>query len=68
MRLLAAEARSTAGLTFPSQHLYGTILVTTYSMVRERCVSIAGPFLSPTVFPFPFFILCVGIVGMGSSD
>ena len=27
-----------------------------------------APFLSLTVFPFSSFILCVGIVGLGSSD
>ena len=27
-----------------------------------------APFLSPTIFPFSYFILWVGVVGLGSSD
>ena len=43
MRLLAAEHRSTAGLLFTFQYLYGTILVSQYSMVWDWRVSRSGP-------------------------
>ena len=45
MRLLAAEPRSIAGLLFPFQYLYRTILVTSYSMVWDWRVSRAEPML-----------------------
>ena len=79
MRLLAAEPRSIAGLLFPCQYLCGTI----YSDPVFDGVGLAGfksranalllawqlaSFLSPAVFPSFFFILWVGIVGLGSSD
>ena len=35
----AAEPHSTTGLLFPSRHLYGTIMVTPYSMVWDWRVS-----------------------------
>ena len=67
MRLLAAEPRSIGGLLFPFQHLCGTILVTSYSMVwtgrfqeRSQCLFIglesrcSLPFVSSS-FPFLFF-------------
>ena len=43
MRLLTAEPRSTAGLSFSFQYISGTILVTPYSMVWDRRASRAGP-------------------------
>ena len=53
MHLLAAEPRSTAGLLFPSQCPFGTILLTLYSIVWDRLVSRAGPmffFIVPKLF------------------
>ena len=35
IRLLAAESLSHTGLSFPSQYLCGTILLTLYSMVWD---------------------------------
>ena len=58
MRLLAAEPRSTSGLSFPCQYLCGTILVTPYSMVWDWRVSRAGPM--PFYWPIcslPFCLL-----------
>ena len=65
MLLLAAEPRSIAGLLIPFQYLFGTILVTPYSMVWDWRVSEQGKFffigqsarslfVSPC-FPFLFF-------------
>ena len=45
MRRLAAEPRSTAGLLFPYQCPYGTILLTPNSMVWDWRVSRAGPMI-----------------------
>ena len=45
MRLLAAEPRRTGVLLFPSQCPCGTMLLTLYSMVWDRTLSIAGPTL-----------------------
>ena len=45
MRFLAAEPLSTAGLSFPSQCVCGTIFLTLYSMVWDWPVSRAGPML-----------------------
>ena len=58
MRLFAAEPRSIAGLLFPFQYLFGTILVTPYSMVWEWRVSRAWPI--PIYWPscsLPFCLL-----------
>ena len=77
---LAAEPRSTAGLLFLPQCPSGTMLMTSYSMVRDWWVSKAGPmfFYWPKLlypyyslllfFPFSSFCMLVGIVGLGSSD
>ena len=50
MRLLAAEPCSTAGFLFPCRYLYGTILVTHYSMVWDWRVS--------RTVPMNFYWLC----------
>ena len=67
---LAAEPRSTAGLSFPSRCPSGTILLTQYSMVWDWRDSRAGPMIfywpkrsTPTIifYPFPFlFFLSIG--------
>ena len=58
MRLLAAEARGTGGLYFPSQCLYGTLLVTLYSMAWDWRGLKAGsmPFYWPSC-SLPFCLL-----------
>ena len=80
VRLLAAEPRSTTGLLFLYQYLCGSILVTPYSTVgsgelqqQGQCLFIALAARSLfvfffAVFPFYYFILWVGIVGLMSSD
>ena len=58
MRLLAAEPRSIAGVLFPCQYLFGTIVVTPSSMVWDWLVSRAGPM--PFYWPscsLTFFLL-----------
>ena len=79
MHRLAAEPRNIA-LLFPSRCPSGTILLTPFSMVWDWRVSRAGPMLFywPKLlypycslllfFPFSYFCLQVGIVGLGSSD
>ena len=60
-----------AGLLFPCQYFCGTILVTSYSMMRDWRVSRGGPMpiywpcLVPfiSLLPFPFFILWVVLLG-----
>ena len=77
--LLAVEPRSTPGLLFRSQCLYGSILPTLYSMVWDFRVSRAGLILfywptllasvwSSTLFTFFYFFLLVGTVGLESLD
>ena len=79
MRLLAAEPSSTTELLFPSQYLWGTILLTLYSMLWDWQFIRAGPMffigLSCTLFlyvlfcfPFHFILSGVDIVGLVSSD
>ena len=62
---LAAEPRSTAGLSFTCQYLCGTILVTPYSIVWDWRVSRAGliPFyLSSCSLPFCLILLSLSLL------
>ena len=78
MRPLAAKLSSTTGFLLPSQCLWGTILVTLYSMLWDWQVLRTGlmffywpklldPFLSCTVFPFSAFFPLVGTLEQMSS-
>ena len=79
MRLLAAEPRSIVGLfILLSVSLWndlsdpvfdGVGLAGFKSMANAFLLaSLFAHFLSPTGFPFSFFILWVGVVGLRSSD
>ena len=68
MRLLAAESRSTAELSFSCQYLCGTILVTSYSMVWDWQVSRAGPmtfYLASCSLPFSLLLFSHFFHSMG---
>ena len=66
--LLDAEPRSTAGLSFPSQFLNWTILLTLYLVVYHWPVLRVGPFHPFPFHPFLVFFPWVDIVRLGFLD
>ena len=66
MHLLAAEPHSTAWLLYPSQHLYGTILMTAYSVVSNWRVFRAGSMLLCWAALFLFVLHCFLIFYLSS--